>query len=116
MSGHDFNSTHTPTARKAHNCGECGRQIEPGERYERTAAVWEGTFFTDVACAHCAAARVLVQDMDPHYYEVFYGGLGMEFSELWTEFGLAMVRLYAGFRAHWRYQSGALMPVPEVPK
>ena len=80
----EFNATTHPRARKPHKCSECGRTIEPGERYERTAGSWEGDFFTSLACLHCARARVIADYSD-------------------------------GFRAQWRYQSGALMPLPESP-
>jgi ribosomal protein S27E len=108
----DFNSTIYRTARKAHRCEECGRTIEPGERYSRTAAVWEGDFFTNVACLHCARARMVADYADNYYNEVYYGGL----SE-WVDNDDQdeTLRIRAGFRARWRYQSGALMPLPESP-
>lgn len=110
----DFNCTKTPTACRVHRCEECARQIEPGERYSRTAAVWEGEFFTNVACLHCAAARRLVDLYDGYYNEYYYGGL----SEWLNDSGrddLWSMRLLVGVREQWRYQSGALMPVPYVP-
>ena len=110
----DFNSVKRPTARKPHRCDECRRTIEPGEKYERTAAVWEGDFFTNVACAHCAVARRAVAEVDSWYWESFYGGLREWLSEIGIEVGA--LRLYACVRAKWRYQSGALMPLPAEPE
>jgi hypothetical protein len=107
-----FNSTKHPTARRQHRCDECNRTIEQGERYSRTAAVWDGDFFTNVACLHCEAARMIVNRSDSYYYETYYGGLGEWLNEMGHE-ALWSLRLLVGVRARWRYQSGALMPVPE---
>lgn len=112
----DFNCTTKPTARVEHKCEECGRTIAPGEIYERTAAVWEGEFFTSVACAHCGAARRIVNTADDCYSEGYYGGLWEWLDELGFEFEAetGIPRLAACIRARWRYQSGQLMPIPEV--
>ena len=37
-------SSRTSTARVRHICDTCGGQIRPGERYSRTALVYEGEF------------------------------------------------------------------------
>lgn len=117
MSGHDFNSTRTVTARVEHRCEECNRAIERGEQYHRTAAVCEGSFFTFTTCAHCAVAREVVDLADGWYCDSYYGGLREWLHEMGTEFRdeHGVLRVYVGVRAQWRYQSGALMPVPDVP-
>jgi hypothetical protein len=46
-----------PIARKAHRCDECGRQIQPGERYERVRAVWDGDPQTCRTCVYCLGVR-----------------------------------------------------------
>ena len=108
----EFNATTHPRARKPHKCSECGRTIEPGERYERTAGSWEGVFFTSLACLHCARARVIADYSDDYYGEGYYGGL-LEW--VGNDDDMRTLRARAGFRAQWRYQSGALMPLPESP-
>jgi hypothetical protein len=111
----DFNSTTYPRARKARKCDECGRPIAASERYSRTAAVWEGEFFTNVACRHCAVARFIVDEADNWYSEGFYGGLGdwlieSGYGEVWS------LRLRVGSDRKWRCRySDALMPLPENP-
>ena len=50
-----------PTARKPHVCEECGRQIQPGERYESVFGVWENKGNTYHTCRHCLALRDYVQ-------------------------------------------------------
>lgn len=111
MSG-AFNCTSHPTARKPRMCQECSRTIQPGERYERVAAVWEGDFFTNVACMHCACARVIADYADNYYNEGYYGGLD---EWMLNDSDPRTLRLRACFSAKWRYHSGALMPLPESP-
>ena len=108
----DFNYTSHPTARKPHKCFECGRTIEPGERYERTASVWEGDFFASKACLHCAMTRQIADYCNDYYSEGYYGGLS---EWVGNEDDPRCLRIRAGFREQWRYQSGRLMPLPESP-
>lgn len=44
-------------ARKAHECCECGREIAPGEEYERTSGKWDGDFYTFKTCEQCEDLR-----------------------------------------------------------
>lgn len=46
------------TARKAHRCCECRREIVKGERYHYTFGVWQGKPNTYKTCAQCAEIRV----------------------------------------------------------
>ena len=113
----EFNCTRTPVARREHKCDECFRVIGAGETYSRTAAVWDGDFFTNVACAHCAAAREIVANVDPDYRDYYYGGLLVTVQETWSDYDVedGIARLAGCLEAKWRYQSGALMPIPEEP-
>lgn len=45
------------TARKEHGCYECGRKIQPGERYEYVWGVCEGEAFVSKTCPRCLALR-----------------------------------------------------------
>lgn len=117
MSGQEFNSTGYPTARKSHHCDECGRTITPGERYSRTAAVWEGEFFTNVACLHCALARMIVDEGDAWYSENYYHGLrewlGEYASDQSTSWAL---RLLMQVDRRWqRFDGAGLMDLPANP-
>lgn len=47
---------HHRTARKPHPCSECGRHIQPGERYLRTFGVWDGKADTFLTCPGCELA------------------------------------------------------------
>lgn len=48
-------------ARKAHQCSECSRTIQPGEPYESTWGIWDGDASTFRTCQHCLALREFVQ-------------------------------------------------------
>jgi len=48
------------TARKAHKCYECSRNIKPGESYERVFAIWDGDPTSIATCSHCLALREFV--------------------------------------------------------
>jgi len=53
----DFHSVKFQKARKSHNCSECKRVIESGEKYEAVAGVWEGFFETYKTCEDCLSIR-----------------------------------------------------------
>ena len=46
-----------PVARKSHQCGECGRMIAPGEKYERVSAISDRQLWHNKTCARCLALR-----------------------------------------------------------
>ncbi len=57
------NSTHV--ARKAHQCDHCSQPINPGEQYERTRAIWDGspgTFRCHLECRDCARKMWKMRD------------------------------------------------------
>jgi len=45
------------TAAKEHQCGECGKPISIGSKYEYVAATWEGEFGVCKTCAICLEIR-----------------------------------------------------------
>lgn len=51
----------THTARKQHQCYECARVIQPGERYENVVGVWDGEFSVYKTCSFCLDLRNFVQ-------------------------------------------------------
>lgn len=115
----DFGATRTVKARKPHQCEECQRTIDPGERYEKHAGSWEGNFFTWVSCGHCGDAREFIGRIDYQFWEGGYGGVGEWFAhQLWREYiltfeeGLRSIRLSRQFANGWRDQFGALIPLP----
>lgn len=120
MSG-TFGHTRHLVARKEHRCEECGRKIAPGEKYDRHAGKWEGDFFTNVACAHCAVLRRMVNDVDDYYYECYFGGLGEWVSESYPETtagdftsDLWLARSVRDFRRNWRNHDGTLLDLPDT--
>jgi len=45
------------TARKIHQCGECGMWIVRGEQYESASGKWDGEFYTMKTCMVCLELR-----------------------------------------------------------
>ncbi len=45
------------TARKQHQCAECGRVIAAGQRYEKVVAKWDGSLSFFKTCSRCVALR-----------------------------------------------------------
>jgi len=64
-----FHDIKTPVARSLHKCGECGRAICPGHRYERAAGVWDGKWEVYKTCADCLSVR------EQFFNLYLYGGI-----------------------------------------
>lgn len=62
-------------AAKERGCCECGRAIEPGERYEEVTGLWDGCWSRYRTCQGCERLRATVDC-------VAFGGL---FEFLWQE-------------------------------
>lgn len=45
------------TARKAHRCYECFKDILPGEKYEYVSGIWDGSPSTYKTCLDCKSIR-----------------------------------------------------------
>lgn len=63
-----------PVARVAHQCDECDRIIEPGERYAREATISGGEFREWVFCADCDSLQEFICGR-------LYGGLREQIAE-----------------------------------
>jgi len=60
VGGYDGPETYwakTRRARKPNVCGECGRQIQPGEDYEHYQACYEGDWYSHATCLDCLSIR-----------------------------------------------------------
>jgi len=44
-------------ARTPHRCGECDARIDVGERYERCASLYDGSWSVDLTCLSCVEIR-----------------------------------------------------------
>lgn len=63
----DVSFTRMQMASKTHCCGECGREIRPGETYERVSGKWDCGFETYKTCADCLSVR------DTYFCSYSYG-------------------------------------------
>ena len=57
VDGPSVSTTKIRVARKSHKCGECGREIKPGKKYEHVSGCWEGTWDVFKTCIGCRNAR-----------------------------------------------------------
>jgi len=109
-----FHSVDGRKARKAHRCGECGRPIEPGERYHYATGLMYSDWVTMKQCGQCsAAARWLFRVCGGF----LYGAVLADLEEHWEEDdlyrSLSFGRLLISERKHWLHH-GRLIPVEQV--
>lgn len=111
------------TARKEHDCSECGRKIMPRERYRRTFGVWEGKVSVFKTCPHCSVAQNwLAEECGGYFHEMVLEdigehvmGAGTVFDTV-TGYGSGPARLVIGMRRKWKRRfSDRLMPMPKIP-
>lgn len=111
--GPAVSSTTTQKARKTHKCGECGREIQPGETYTRTWGIWDGFASTYKTCSHCAIPEEWLAINCDGY---IFGEIIDDIDEHGRDYQRADLRaLAAGAAKKWRTDDGLLMPVPPLP-
>jgi hypothetical protein len=100
-------------ARKAHRCGECRREIAPGEIYERTVSIYDGTASTYKTCAHCLVLGDWLSENCDGY---IYTEVVEDFQEHASEYSREDIGALAAMAGrHWRTTDGALLPIPLKP-
>lgn len=103
-----------PVARKTHKCRECGRTIEPGERYHVDRFLWEGSLDTHKTCGHCMVARQWLQDECGGY---LFGAVEEDIREHAHNgmYPMGLHRLAVGMAWKWRTPRGRMLPLPTAP-
>lgn len=86
---------HQPTARKEHRCGECGKLINKGEKYELYRGVWEGEIHCEKTCLDCVTLR-----------EAFYTKGGYMFGNIKDA-----VREHVLYELHGDVSSDCILPL-----
>lgn len=107
----EFHSERIHSARKEHKCYECGRIIRVGEKYEYTAAKWDGDIHFIKTCSHCKAAKQWLVKQCGGYV---WGGVKEDLREHMSYAWLKVGRLVVGMRRQWEKRGHGLMPIPEV--
>lgn len=105
------------TARKPHRCGECGRIIQPGERYTDERLVWDSTARTLKTCPHCIVARdYLGRECSGWVYTAVEEDISSHYSgDLANDANTRELRLLVkGLAANWTRADGRLWPVPNA--
>jgi len=64
-------------ARKPHECLECRRTIQAGEKYTRRSGKFDGSLYDDCFCAQCEEIRDAFTETGPDY--------GVAYGELWQD-------------------------------
>lgn len=102
-------------ARKAHQCDECRRTIEPGETYERHFGIYEGESFTGKTCAHCA---VLVDWLTENCGGVLYHAVIEDVEEHVRDYRrMDLARLVVAAKNDWRsVRRKVRLPIPALPR
>jgi hypothetical protein len=104
----EFSRSVLHTARKAHKCSECGREIGKGERYEYATGRAE-ELFVNKTCAHCIDAREwLVKECGGYAF----GCIQEDLTQHWYEERVhtsELGRLIVGMRRKWRNRKGQLV-------
>lgn len=95
-------------ARKPHQCGMCGRRIDPGEVYKHGVGV-DGSAWTWKECRHCTYVL--------EAYDLAWDGeYSVEAFDEWVNncdyHDLMELRLMAGYRKQWRTREGILWALP----
>ena len=113
--GPEFWSQSSITARKVHVCGECGREIQPGEKYEKHFGVYEGSAFSGKTCLHC---RVLCEWLEINCDGYIVGGVINDFTEHAHEYNrMDIARLAVMARNDWRsVRRKTMLPIPKLPR
>ena len=113
---YDVQRTKWRRARTAHACGECDRQIQPGERYRYDTGLYEGSWNCHCTCEHCSVA---MKWLSVNCGGWMFGGVLLDIEEHppeYPELAFGLLRLVVGMRRGWkRFGDPALMPVERVP-
>lgn len=112
--GAEFLVESWPKARKVHTCEECGRLVQPGERYARHFGVQEGEPFHGLMCSHCAVLRDWLSANCGAY---LFGCIVEDILEHARDYArLDLYRLAVLAQHDWRTpRRGRAVPVPKQP-
>lgn len=108
----EFYRTAFRVAKKAHECYECGRFVQPGERYRYTTSKQEGSLYECKTCIGCSAGiDWLADNCGCWEHGEIRQGLIDHFDGEQASFKLGRLIVSMGRRA-WRRGNGSLLPVP----
>ena len=99
-------------ARKEHKCCECRRAIAPGEPYQFSKGLYDGTWDTWHMCQHCLiGAEWLVEQCGGYVYASVREEI-REHADEYKSVSFALNKFYVGARQRWlKFDRSGLMPV-----
>lgn len=115
----EYDRVHWTRERKAikqHQCEECRRPIERGERYQITSGIdSDGDPFSYKVCGHCLVACKWLSENCGGWVR---SGVLEDLYEHVDEYRRPdLARLYVAMRRDWkRFRRAGLMPVPKLPR
>jgi hypothetical protein len=106
-----------PVAKKTHECFECHRNIETGERYYRDWQIYESEIHVYKLCGHCAAAAE--GWLGPVCHGWLYGGIRDDLADHMTEHWYpvrtaSLGRIVVAANNGWKRADGTLWPVETI--
>lgn len=114
----DFYSEHYYKAKKQHKCGECGRDIEIGEKYRYMSGKWEGEFASYKACIHCSEGMDwLTTECGGFMFSEVVEEIEEHARDSYKKLNVhdPLLRFCVGARRHWKkFTSNELMNIPNV--
>jgi hypothetical protein len=118
----EFQTTTIRRAKQPHKCGECFREIKPGERYTYHAWKFDGDFSWSKSCSHCMVAEDWLVENCRGF---LIGGVQEDIQEHVQEYRgrskavKRLARLKIGMERRWAIRrgprKGELMPIPQLP-
>ena len=92
----DWSRIERRKAAKDHKCGECGRPIQKGERYEFSTGQYDGFISRHRTCSRCLEVRRYVQEHVPCFCWLYSDMLNIA-RETVAEYAHELPGLYFGW-------------------
>lgn len=75
------------TSRKFHRCSECRGWIAPGETYQKTFGIWDGTASSYKTCSDCIALAAWAEDTNGDDICYSFGNMAHDIGDCLDEMG-----------------------------
>lgn len=101
------------SAKIAHVCCECEREIQKKEKYKKSVGKWSKTIDTFKTCLHCHYAQNFLIKNDDYVDAVLHEGLWEELHYHCENYpSISAYRIKIGMLSKWKNKKGNLMKIP----